>query len=162
MKEIIFIIILILLNGCSTRFKEIKNIDNNITKTQKGLEKQNNFLLKIGEYDINNKIILGSILFDYDSIKLNNNSKEFINKNISILNNTKIYLIGYSSEYNNTQYNLVLSLKRLNKVKEYLIKNKFPFNNIETKVINIDNFHCLNKNLKNCLIQNRKVEFYID
>ena len=160
-KIIILSLIMILTNACSTKFKEKNTIDNNIKKTNNDLNSKYDYLLNIGANDIKHSEILGNIYFEYNEIKLTQNNKDFINKNILILKNKKIYLIAYSNEWGEDQYNLNIGLKRLKEVKEYLIEHHYPINNIKIKTIGINSLVC-NKNIKECLSKNRKIEFKVD
>lgn len=79
------------------------------------------------------------ILFDFNSYKLNDMSNkklfdsiEFIKK---INNNYRILLVGNADRSGNVLYNKSLSIKRINTVKNYLIKNGIPNDFIETKAL---------------------------
>lgn len=150
-KILIALSIMLLFNACSTKFKaDNKLLDNKIKKTREGLNSENDYLLNIGANDLHNKKILGNIYFDYNVIKLNKENKDFIDKNIIILNNTKIHLVAYSNEWGNDQYNIDIGLQRLEKVKKYLLSKKYTKKNISIKTIGANTLNC-NKNMKNCL-----------
>jgi outer membrane protein OmpA-like peptidoglycan-associated protein len=141
--------------------KNDNKLENKINKTIKGLDSKKDYLINIGANNILDKRILGNIYFDYNKYTLNNDNIEFIKKNILIIENTKIYLIGYSNEWGYDQYNIGIGLKRVQEVKEYLIKNGIDKNNIIIKTIGANHLIC-NDNIKECLEKNRKVEFKID
>ncbi|MCX8481610.1 MAG: OmpA family protein, partial [Sediminibacterium sp.] len=88
------------------------------------------------EYKINEPIILKNVYFATDSFNLTPNNDLFLDDLVKYLqNNTtkKIRIEGYTDNVGDSVYNLVLSLKRANSIKQYLVKNQINENRIITK-----------------------------
>lgn len=70
--------------------------------------------------------IINSVLFDFDGYNINNTGLEFMQEIVDIyLLNKKIKnikIIGHTDTLGNKEYNINLSLKRANSVKEFLLK----------------------------------------
>lgn len=67
------------------------------------------------------------VFFNFDSAKLTRKAQESIRKNVEVLKTNpalKITLEGYASPEGSAAYNLRLSEKRANSVKDYLIKKE--------------------------------------
>ena len=101
----------------SSAFLDLKNEINknetNITIT----------LTKIDEFKKGEKIIINNIFFDFDSYIIKKESFPELKRLTDFLksNNFKIDIIGHTDSDGSTNYNLDLSLKRANSIKDYLI-----------------------------------------
>ena len=88
------------------------------------------------KFEKRDSILLGTVLFDFDSFILSDNSKSTLSEIISILkeNNTKFILInGYTDTTGTEPYNLNLSKQRAVTVSKYFAKNGIPKNIISLK-----------------------------
>lgn len=101
----------------SSAFLDLKNEINsneiNITIT----------LTKIDDFKKGEKIIINNIFFDFDSYIIKKESFPELNRLVEFLkiNKFKIDIIGHTDSNGSSKYNLDLSLKRANSIKDYLI-----------------------------------------
>ena len=94
------------------------------------------------KYKINEPIILKNIYFATDSFNLTPNNDLFLEDLIIYLktNSTKkIRIEGYTDNLGDSAYNMLLSLKRANSIKQYLIKNQIKENSIFIKGMGASN-----------------------
>ena len=77
-----------------------------------------------------------SIYFSTDSYQLSTEMKGYLNdliQKIRGLNNASIGLLGHTDGIGNSDYNLLLSARRTQAVKAYLLKNGINSNQIKTE-----------------------------
>lgn len=102
-----------------TKYKEIEKIIE-LEKIKKG-----------------SKLILRNVFFDYDKSDLKNESVTELNRLIKLLlaNPTvHIQLEGHTDNHGTDEYNIGLSQRRINSVKEYLINNGLPAERIKNTI----------------------------
>lgn len=79
------------------------------------------------------KLVLNNIFFDFDKWDLKDESRTELKRAIELLNkypNMKVELEGHTDNKGPEEYNQTLSEKRINAVKEFMIKNGFDVNRI--------------------------------
>lgn len=78
-------------------------------------------------------LVLRNLFFDFDKWNLKNESKTELNRALDVLNeypDVKIQIEGHTDSRGSVSYNQILSEKRANSVKEYLIMKGFPADRI--------------------------------
>jgi len=79
---------------------------------------------------------LKDVYFNYDSAKITPLAAQTLKENADLLKanpNVKILLVGSASPEGTTEYNLKLSERRANAVKEFLVKEGISVDRLETK-----------------------------
>lgn len=125
------------------------------------------FKTKIAETpkkEINIKIIFNDIFFEFDKYNLNENSKVELDKVIELVNSNpdiKIKIEGYTDNTGNVNYNINLSQKRADEVKQYFIKNGMN----SSQILEVKGYGpkdpIASNTTKEGRQQNRRVEFKI-
>ena len=103
------------------------------------------------------------ILFDFDSSKVKEGVKESLNtlgKALAENKDIKLKIDGHTDYVGTEQYNLNLSLKRANSIKNYLIEKGVSANNISIEGYGKQN-PVANNSTKAGRAKNRRVEFII-
>jgi outer membrane protein OmpA-like peptidoglycan-associated protein len=102
---------------------------------------------------------LPELYFDLNSATLKSTMIKPLERLVDLINQNKNFAIqiqGYTDNIGNTDYNLNLSQKRADAVKNYLLQNNI-LNSIETKGFGANNPKFKNDNLKS---KNRRVEIH--
>lgn len=99
--------------------------------------KENLNILKAKVTDTQIKIDLsGDVLFDFDKCNIREDANIELQKVLSIIKaykSTEIIISGYTDSKGSDEYNLKLSLKRANSVKEWFLKNSsLPSSSLKT------------------------------
>jgi len=105
-----------------------------IKKTDVG--KELNTTMKLYPPAKGDEFVLRNIYFAFDKFDLRHKSVEELDKLVKIMNenpNLKIELGGHTDRRGPSSYNLVLSRKRANIAKEYLVKHNIKADRIQTK-----------------------------
>lgn len=177
-KNILFFTFSILfLTACTstnTNFKDITIIENEpqflleeSLSTQKALED----IIVFNEEGVlikkeGNNLILSmpeAILFDFDKYEVKDSVKgslDILAKALSENSDIKLKIDGYTDFIGSDQYNLNLSLKRAQAIKEYLIYKGVIYNNISIEGYGKQNPIASNETDKG-RAKNRRVEFII-
>lgn len=109
--------------------------------------------------NINDILSANNITFDYRSSDISKESKEVLNEVIDILlglDNVTIQVAGYTDSKGDTVYNKVLSQKRADAVRTYLIKSGIRAKLIKSKGYGEENFISTPED-----IINRRVEIHL-
>ncbi|MGB0862446.1 MAG: choice-of-anchor L domain-containing protein [Saprospiraceae bacterium] len=129
-KEIIF-------SEPNTRKKESKSVKNKLIGEEKIPENKVAEKPMLDEYTKMSIITQEkSIYFSTDSYQLSTEMKGYLNdliQKIRGLNNASIGLLGHTDGIGNSDYNLLLSARRTQAVKAYLLKNGINSNQIKTE-----------------------------
>ena len=178
MKKIFMVLSLVgVIAGCTStqgQFKEItikesetQYILEDVTTTEKPLED----IIVFNEEGVvitkdGNNLVLSmpvEILFDFDSSKVKEGVKESLNtlgKALAENKDIKLKIDGHTDYIGTEQYNLNLSLKRANSIKNYLIEKGVSANNISIEGYGKQN-PVANNSTKAGRAKNRRVEFII-
>ncbi len=111
---------------------------------------------------LGNDFVINTILFDFDKYTTDkyDNTLKVLAKYLKHNKDAKIKIIGYADAQGSYEYNLILTKKRANFVKNYLIKQGVDKNQILTEAKSNTNF--ISKNLNpESRKYNRRVEFEI-
>lgn len=110
------------------------------------------------------KLTLNNVFFDFDKSDLKSESTSELTRAIELLNkypNIKIEIRGHTDNIGNDDYNQILSERRANAVRNYLVKNGFSSDRI-TKVVGYGSSDPVETNTtKEGRSKNRRVEFII-
>ena len=173
MKKIFMVLSLVgVIAGCTStqgQFKEItikesetQYILEDVTTTEKPLEdiivfnEEGVVIRKDGNMPV-------EILFDFDSSKVKEGVKESLNtlgKALAENKDIKLKIDGHTDYIGTEQYNLNLSLKRANSIKNYLIGRGVSANNISIEGYGKQN-PVANNSTEAGRAKNRRVEFII-
>lgn len=178
MKKIFIVLFLVgVIAGCTStqgQFKEItikesetQYILEDVTTTEKPLED----IIVFNEEGVvirkdGNNLVLSmpvEILFDFDSSKVKEGVKESLNtlgKALAENKDIKLKIDGHTDYIGTEQYNLNLSLKRANSIKNYLIGRGVSANNISIEGYGKQN-PVANNSTEAGRAKNRRVEFII-
>jgi outer membrane protein OmpA-like peptidoglycan-associated protein len=106
------------------------------TKDLQQAEAKSKFEIKMTGLKSGAKIPLRNITFDYNSWELNEDAKREIDRIYKLLKENPSVIIeiaGHTDDRGSAAYNLTLSQKRANAVKEYLLQKGMPPNRFVTK-----------------------------
>jgi outer membrane protein OmpA-like peptidoglycan-associated protein len=106
------------------------------TKDLQQAEAKSKFEIKMTGLKSGAKIPLRNITFDYNSWELNEDAKREIDRIYKLLKENPTVIIeiaGHTDDRGSAAYNLTLSQKRANAVKEYLLQKGMPPNRFVTK-----------------------------
>ena len=164
MKKIFMVLSLVgVIAGCTSTQGQFKEI----TTTEKPLED----IIVFNEEGVvirkdGNNLVLSmpvEILFDFDSSKVKEGVKESLNtlgKALAENKDIKLKIDGHTDYIGTEQYNLNLSLKRANSIKNYLIGRGVSANNISIEGYGKQN-PVANNSTEAGRAKNRRVEFII-
>lgn len=106
------------------------------TKDLQQAEAKSKFEIKMTGLKLGAKIPLRNITFDYNSWELNEDAKREIDRIYKLLKENPTVIVeiaGHTDDRGSAAYNLTLSQKRANAVKEYLLQKGMPPNRFVTK-----------------------------
>lgn len=92
--------------------------------------------IRLAPIKANESIVLNNVFFEFDSDKLTADSKTELNKLFSLLSNNpsiKVEIQGHTDSKGNDKYNMKLSQKRAESVKNYLTKKGIKASRITAK-----------------------------
>jgi OOP family OmpA-OmpF porin len=144
------------LNPCSVSVKAIDLIDNDAAI--------NDFVEKVwGKDKENTTVVIDSndLHFAFDSAKIEDNQTKVLDGVLADLKNDsdlKVRIDGYTCNIGSTPYNVDLSLRRANSVKNYLVSQGIDSSRIITRGHGPENPTASNDNLQGRK-KNRRVEF---
>ena len=125
-------------------FKDIKQHEDNVVK-------------------LDNDYVINAILFDFNKYTTDkyNHTLDVLVKYLKRNSDAKIKIVGFADAQGSYEYNLILTNKRANFVKDYLINKGVNPNQISTEAKSNTGF--ISKNLNpESRKYNRRVEFYIE
>ncbi|MEQ8238716.1 MAG: OmpA family protein, partial [Cyclobacteriaceae bacterium] len=107
------------------------------------------------------KTVIQNIYFDFGAAKLTEDSKpvlETLRRTLEKYPKTSIQIAGFTDNVGSHEYNIDLSLKRANAVKDYLIENGIKGSRLETKGFGEENPIASNDDEKDGRELNRRIE----
>lgn len=111
-----------------------------------------------------NFVVNSNLLFKFDSSVISENGNKLIKQTIDLQPKEKITLIkieGHTDKIGTETYNLKLSQKRADSLKNYIVSNGINPNLIQTKAFGESKPICTTNTIL-CNQQNRRVEFFIE
>ncbi len=142
----------------------LKSKDYFITsKTINKPEKSNHLSLKAEKIEANNSYNLNNINFKYNSAELSPDSIPVLNSLITMLKahpHMKLEIRGHTDNVGSAEYNLKLSLRRAEKVKEYLVKNGITDTRLKARGLG-ESKPIAPNDTEEGRQKNRRTEFYI-
>ncbi len=106
-------------------------------------------------------VINASVLFKFDSSTLSESGKKTLLDKVVFVKPANVEVHGHTDLIGTEKYNMKLSLQRAEAVKEYLVQNGIPPQNISTKALGESQPICKDKHTtKNseCSVKNRRIE----
>ncbi len=135
-----------------------QNIENQIAENNQSEEK----VIKDVEEEISKLLSLEPVRFKLNSFQITKESEDTLNKAIKLLDslpdNVNIEVAGYTDARGDKNYNLILSQKRANAVKDYLKSHMKTNKNIVAKGYGASHFIAGNP----LDIKNRRVEIHLN
>lgn len=128
--------------GLETQWQEL-NLDESLS-TQINYTISEKEIVSSPQYEY---ITIKNIFFDFDQYKLNDSAKEELKKLVFVLKkhkNLKVEICGYTDSKGSKEYNLILSTKRANEVKNFLLSESVSKDQISVKSYGASNFIAIN------------------